>query len=440
MRVRSSGGGVLTTILVGMAMIGVSAPAFAIEDGIRANAQWAVRFIPTAGGSCSGVALAAQWVATAKHCPGFGTISYPPIDVLAGGPGTSVQVTERYEIEGADIALLRTSAPVNLLQYPALSDIDPPAGTIGIAYGYGQSVARTGDYYQKFLRVVLGGQTLASKWGDVRLTLPEETDQPPVGRMTPGDSGGPLLVDGKVIGIASQTFPAKARENYFEYYSFAGVSGLISKILELAPHKRDPRGVSIDTDAEGINNVSVINNHVAVRMSSALLHSGKKVVFWVNGVYVGNVQNDISYYCSKSNFIGGSVVTPEQAVKDGDLVQISVYNGGSWAPNKADLLFARRLNGIQSVKLVNGSAEITLSSTLMHSGKRVVIWVNGAYVGEVLNDRPYYMYRREIAGATVLSTGVNAGNIVEIGIRPGGPGDNPGTPSDASELLYQNKL
>lgn len=49
MRVRLCGG----VLMLGLARIGASFPAFAIEDGIRTQAQWAVRFIPTTDGGCS---------------------------------------------------------------------------------------------------------------------------------------------------------------------------------------------------------------------------------------------------------------------------------------------------------------------------------------------------------------------------------------------------
>ncbi len=59
----------------------------------------------------------------------------------------------------------------------------------------------------------------------------------------------------------------------------------------------------------------------------ASVNSGVRFVFWVNGRYAADLQNDISHYASKTNFTtdgGGSWVSPGAVLKSGDLVQVGI--------------------------------------------------------------------------------------------------------------------
>lgn len=100
----------------------------------------------------------------------------------------------------------------------------------------------------------------------------------------------------------------------------------------------------------GIQAVAINNGKLSVTMSTELVHSGRNVFFWINGRYAGNVENDVSYYCSKTNVDGGSIVSPNTPVHDGDLIQIGIDLGaGPESPQASGLLYENRTDDIDSV-------------------------------------------------------------------------------------------
>ena len=193
-----------------------------------------------------------------------------------------------------------------------------------------------------------------------------------------------------------------------------------------------------NTTSPSISAVDVKNGYLNITMSSELLHSGRDVVIWVNGAYVGSVQNDVSYYIWKSNFEGGAILTPATPVKDGDLIQIGVVNGEN-SPGASELLYQNSLNGIGAITRAEGKAAIRMSSELVNSGQRVVIWYDGAYAGEVQSGSAYYSEKTDVNGGYLITPGTpaTADTLINIGIVPGTPGMALGTPA-AAQTLYRD--
>ncbi|MEK1942769.1 MAG: hypothetical protein AAAB16_20570, partial [Pseudomonas sp.] len=99
----------------------------------------------------------------------------------------------------------------------------------------------------------------------------------------------------------------------------------------------------------GIQTVTVENGKLSATLNTELLHSGKNLFFWINGNYAGNVHNDVSYYCSKINVDGGSIVSPNTLVNDGDRIQIGIDLGaGPHTPEASELIYESDVDGIES--------------------------------------------------------------------------------------------
>ena len=156
---------------------------------------------------------------------------------------------------------------------------------------------------------------------------------------------------------------------------------------------------------------------------------------WVNGRYAGELDDGRFFYSWKRDVPGGAVMVPTADVRDGDLIQVGELASGVDVA-AADLLFQSTLNGVDSVRRSGDRVAVRMSEALVHSGKRVVIWVDGVYRAEVIDDVSYYASKSNDAhGSLITPDGTVAdGALVTIGVLPSG------TDLDRAEILDARTL
>ena len=113
-------------------------------------------------------------------------------------PGTAVNASNLYSAPSGDIALIKLDSPVSLPSYPELDlGYSPQAGDSGIIMGYGLGAwdQPTTTLRSATVRVV-GNSTDA--YGGPAANL-----QGVSGAANRGDSGGPLLINGRIVAVCS---------------------------------------------------------------------------------------------------------------------------------------------------------------------------------------------------------------------------------------------
>lgn len=173
-----------------------------VIGGERADPTgWAVQLIFGQHGAlygCTGIAIGDSWVLTAQHC----VAAITSMDVYYSNStinrGTPVAADHVYGSAAGDVGLVHLSAPHALWNYPDLAEgYVPSSDDTGAILGYGLRADR----------VTAKGLYTA----DVAITN-ESTDAyggPAIhvygltGAANHGDSGGPLIVDGEIVGVCS---------------------------------------------------------------------------------------------------------------------------------------------------------------------------------------------------------------------------------------------
>ncbi|WP_208645081.1 trypsin-like serine protease [Rathayibacter festucae] len=417
-------GVVCLAIVLGVG-VGAAAPAAALTSGTRSNEPWVVevygsRFGLQGGLPCTGTAIAADWVLTADHCEATDVFyRYTPSE---GGEEVraEVAVAETISLAPLEMKLVRLSKRHELPRYPTLRPGGYRVGSVGNIYGVGEGWLALQRTEKVWIRNVgpmahgaIGIHTTATNGG---------TEQ--IGQ--PGDSGGPLIVNGNLVGVFYGTTEP---DESVQKMGYTDVGPVVAKLKELQAHGRFPRDVSSD-HAVGITDVSVVRGYVEATMSEALVRSGKRVVVWVNGRYAGDYNEGRGWYAWKYDVPGGTKIVPTTPVKDGDLVQVGELASGVDVA-AADLLFQSTLDGIDSVQRTGDRVAVTMSRALVNSGKRVVVWVDGVYRAEVLDDVSLYASKSNIDGASIITPDgtVPEGALVQIGVLPAG------TDLDQAEIL-----
>ena len=185
----------------------------------------------------------------------------------------------------------------------------------------------------------------------------------------------------------------------------------------------------------------------SLTMDSALYDSKSRVVIWVNGRYVGETYEGVGYYAGAAG-LDGTYRVAEIPSHAGDLIQVGVIPGypgwGVPAPESSQLLGVYRVgSGVETVSRTGGGVAMTQTTALRDSSARVVVWINGEYTGETYEGATHY------ASAVAIDSGkldvyfgkidASPGDLVQIGIVPGGPGSPLGDPR-SSNLLYEARL
>ncbi|WP_158893722.1 S1 family peptidase [Amycolatopsis anabasis] len=191
-------------ILLAATAIALPAPASAssgdvgpaiIGGQLVSSAPWAAAVYRNGSFTCSGTIIAPEWVLTAKHCVGSGLTVRVGHVMRAQGTLATVR---QYHNSSADQSLLRLSTPVQTSAYSKLADANPAIGTTNQIYGWGYT-SRNGPVSPQLkvadvrmtsiCRDYYGGQALCTS----RIT----------GNAWSGDSGGPQMIDGVQVGVAS---------------------------------------------------------------------------------------------------------------------------------------------------------------------------------------------------------------------------------------------
>lgn len=412
---------VLATVL-GIGAL-TTAPAAALTSGTRSNEPWVVEVYGTWFGSqnssCTGTAIAADWVVTAGHCSSHQVFyRYTPT------PGADevreeVAVAEEISLAPADLKLLRLSRPHELPRYPTLDPHGYHVGSAGAVYGMADGLLAL----QRTEKVWVTGFR-RSKEGVFTIVTTATTGA--VEQIVqPGDSGGALIVAGNLVGVTTGRTSAHESEQSVTY---ADVRPVVEKLWELEVHGRFPRGAESTTTAD-ITDVSVVRGFAEVTMSEAV-YSGKRVVVWIDGRYAGDLNDDRGWSVWRYSVPGGTKIVPTTPVEDGDVVQVGALASGTDLV-EADPLFRKTLNGVNGVQRTGDRVAVTMSRALVHSGERVLVWVNGAYYADVQNDVSHYASKTTIDGASIVTPDgtVKDGDLVRIGVVPDG------TDVDQAEIL-----
>lgn len=149
-------------------------------------------------GDCTGTAIAPQWVLTARHCIDASPTAGGSVRLGQGDQQRRVTVDRWEAAPAGDMALLHTAEDMGLASYPEVSDTLPELGAARL-YGWSSDGSGTTEKLPvaegeitKFLDMSLFGGTQLMNV-DIRNG----------GKTQPGDSGGPLFVDGKLVGVLS---------------------------------------------------------------------------------------------------------------------------------------------------------------------------------------------------------------------------------------------
>ncbi len=188
----------------GAAPVGNGGATPNIVGGSKAPATpWAVQLIFQKTGQsgsfgCTGEAISADWVLTAGHCvKGVSGMKVYYSNVTPAS-GENIAVDNFYSQPGNDVALVHLSKSKQLDSYPALTDsYKVSTSDTGLIMGYGHRAndAVADGLYQAKQKVIGSSSDTA---GGPAIHL-----QGVDGSANRGDYGGPLIIGGKIVGVAS---------------------------------------------------------------------------------------------------------------------------------------------------------------------------------------------------------------------------------------------
>ncbi|MFF7684048.1 trypsin-like serine protease [Microbacterium sp. NPDC007973] len=338
--------------------------------------------------ACSGTAIDERWVVTAKHCPVATEVRYSGGDA---SQSETVSVDRVADAPQSDIRLLHLSEPHALRAYPTLDmSYDPKDGDVATAYTLGspsapERVSRTST--------VTGGRE-----GDL---IGVRTDSM---SGLAADSGGPVFVDGKFVGVAS------VADGSAPVMTFAN---LRSAAATIAP--------------EIIESVTIEDGLVTVRMGENLFSSATRVMIWGDSSYVAETYAGTAYYSWWVDN-GDGTVTVRASAPAGALVRVGISDGqpGWGASVDSVRVHDAVLDGVtpHASLTEDGHASVTLPDALVASSHRTMVYVNGRYVGETWNDTVYYMWRGSADGLSTLESTMPFahGDVLEVRDAEGQPG------------------
>ncbi|AZR06450.1 S1 family peptidase [Trueperella pyogenes] len=219
---------IVTSLLVGVA-VSIPTTASAISGGQEATSDYIVQIATQTKleskkiDHCTGSALNSEWIITAAHC-----IEDAASDTSANiyfsnskeNPGEPISSAKIVPARAADLALIKLSQPHELSQYAALAaDHRFTEKERGYIYGYGRGIEAKPMNHLRRAEVSQSYQSRDQYWSDVyRL---EGID----GTSNHGDSGGPFIVNGKLVGI--NILGSHVADNYW--------IGEVSGALQLRP-------------------------------------------------------------------------------------------------------------------------------------------------------------------------------------------------------------
>lgn len=209
-----------------------------VIGGTRAHNPWVVQLKFQNQGStgtfaCTGEQINAEWVLTAKHCVDEAASMniYQSNDQL--NPGNPISADRVHLAPSGDIALVHLSRPAPLPAYAQLDlnyRITP--GDRATIMGYGLGAHRQPTTTLRAASVLINGSSTDAYYGRA-IHINGIT-----GAANKGDSGGPLIVRGKVVGVCStgdQANPGANIKAGSNYSLLAPVGDWITKTAGLTP-------------------------------------------------------------------------------------------------------------------------------------------------------------------------------------------------------------
>ncbi|WP_427172767.1 S1 family peptidase [Arthrobacter sp. 92] len=173
-----------------------------VVGGERADlTRWAVQLVFVQGQGqfgCTGEAISESWVLTAKHCVAGISSMLVFYSNSTTNPGTPVAADRVYGSPSGDVGLVHLSASHSLRSYPDLTNsYEPGFEDSGTIMGYGLRADKQGakGLYEAEVSVT---NASADGYGGPAIHVTGVT-----GAANHGDSGGPLIVGGEIVGVCS---------------------------------------------------------------------------------------------------------------------------------------------------------------------------------------------------------------------------------------------
>ncbi|WP_189260311.1 S1 family peptidase [Trueperella pyogenes] len=200
-----------TSLLVGL-VVAMPTSAAAISGGEKADSEYIVQIATqtnkesTQAGTeskkidrCTGSALNSEWIITADHCvedAASQTSSNIYFSNDKEKPGDPISSAEIVRGPSADLALIKLSKPHELSQYATLaSDHEVTVGQEGYIYGYGRGSKGEAVSWLRRATVTQRDEGRDAFWNKTYGLVGKD------GISNHGDSGGPFIVNNKLVGI-----------------------------------------------------------------------------------------------------------------------------------------------------------------------------------------------------------------------------------------------
>lgn len=222
-----------TTAAVALAVAGATSASAATGPGARpvehiiggtsASSPYIVQLEFGQGGGtygCTGEAISPEWVLTAQHCTDGDTFMNVYYSNSTTNPGTPVAADAVYGSPDGDVGLVHLSTPRSVSSYGRLtSSYSPSTSDSGSIWGYGlrANQAQADHLYTADVDVI-GSSTDAYGGNAIHVRGVD-------GASNHGDSGGPLIVGGEIVGVCSTGDTADPGSDIHATSNYANLTG-----------------------------------------------------------------------------------------------------------------------------------------------------------------------------------------------------------------------